>query len=265
MAEPVSPGSAKILIIEDEESIWSLVKNYLEREGFQVEVATEGRQGLEMARHHRPDLIVLDLMLPGMDGLEVCRILRGESSVYILMLTARTDEVDRVVGLTMGADDYVTKPFSPRELVARVKAALRRQQFDSARRTPDTSSPSPDAASLTQAKRLEFGWLLIEPEARKVWVNNQLLDLTRTEFDLLVTLAEMPNRVFSREKLLETVWGYDYFGDERVVDVHIGQLRKKLETAGGGQPVKTVWGVGYRFEPTETQSRPAPASTPEKA
>jgi DNA-binding response OmpR family regulator len=255
MAEPAHPGAARILIIEDEESIWSLVKSYLEREGFEVEVATEGKQGLEMARRHRPDLIVLDLMLPGMDGLEICRILRAESSVYILMLTARTDEVDRVVGLTMGADDYVTKPFSPRELVARVKAALRRQQLDSARPNPDTPSPSTEVAN---SKRLEFGGLLIEPEARRAWINHQPLDLTRTEFDLLVTLAEMPNRVFSREKLLETVWGYDYFGDERVVDVHIGQLRKKLEAAGGGQPVKTVWGVGYRFEPVEIH----PASTP---
>lgn len=239
-------GSPKILIIEDEESIWSLVKSYLEREGFGVEVASEGRQGLELARQHRPNLIILDLMLPGMDGLEICRILRAESPVYIIMLTARSEEVDRVVGLTMGADDYVTKPFSPRELVARVRAALRRQQLDSA---SPTASP--------QLKQLEFGWLVIEPAARKAWVNHQSLDLTRTEFDLLLTLAEMPNRVFSREKLLETIWGYEYFGDERVVDVHIGQLRKKLEALGGGQPLKTVWGVGYRFEPSETGDAPS--------
>lgn len=251
MAELTSPGNAKILIIEDEESIWSLVKSYLEREGFQVEVAIEGKAGLEMARHHKPDLIVLDLMLPGIDGLEICRILRAESSVYILMLTARTDEVDRVVGLTIGADDYVTKPFSPRELVARVKAALRRQH-----QQLDNTSHNPVAELSPQPKHLEFAALLIEPEARKVWMDRQLLDLTRTEFDLLLTLAQMPNRVFSREKLLETVWGYDYFGDERVVDVHIGQLRKKLEAAGGGQLVKTVWGVGYRFEPAATQIRP---------
>ncbi|MBN9391460.1 MAG: response regulator transcription factor [Chloroflexi bacterium] len=246
MTEPLQPdNSKKILVIEDEESIWSLVKNYLEREGFKVEVATEGRQGLEMARQHRPDLVILDLMLPGMDGLEVCRILRGESSVYILMLTARTDEVDRVVGLTMGADDYVTKPFSPRELVARVKAALRRQQLDSVQPAPaQTTPPLP-----LEPAHLDFGNLHIEPDARKVWVNKQLLDLTRTEFDLLMTLAATPNWVFSREKLLEIVWGYDFFGDERVVDVHIGQLRKKIEATGGGQPVKTVWGVGYRFEP----------------
>ncbi len=261
MAEPTGPDTTKILIIEDEESIWSLVKSYLEREGFQVEVATEGRQGLEMARQHRPDLIVLDLMLPGLNGLEICRILRGESAVYILMLTARTDEIDRIVGLTMGADDYVTKPFSPRELVARVKAALRRQHLDSTSHNASTA----EAGGLAPPKHLEFAALLIEPEARKVWVNHQLLDLTRTEFDLLLTLAEMPNRVFSREKLLETVWGYDYFGDERVVDVHIGQLRKKLEAAGGGQPVTTVWGVGYRFEPTETQPHPVAAPVPEKS
>ncbi|HEX2910143.1 MAG TPA: response regulator transcription factor [Chloroflexia bacterium] len=261
MAEPVVTSGTKILIIEDEESIWSLVKSYLEREGFAVEVATDGKHGLELARKHRPALVILDLMLPGMDGLEVCRILRAESPVYILMLTARTDEVDRVVGLTMGADDYVTKPFSPRELVARVKAALRRQMLDSAGSGPSapavTAPPSP--------KRLEFAALVVEPESRQVWVKSQLLDLTRTEFDLLLTLAEMPNRVFSREKLLETVWGYDYFGDERVVDVHIGQLRKKLEAAGGGQPIKTVWGVGYRFEPPEVSPHAHPSVTPEKA
>lgn len=233
--ENINASAPRILVIEDEESIWSLVKGYLEREGFQVKVATNGREGLELARQYLPDLIVLDLMLPGIDGLEVCRVLRTESEVYILMLTARTDEVDRIVGLTVGADDYVPKPFSPRELVARVKAVLRRKR------------PEPPTAPVN--RQMLFGRLVAEPEARKVWVNGQLLDLTRTEFDLFLTLAEMPNRVFSREKLLETVWGYNYFGDERVVDVHIGQLRKKVEVAGGGQPIKTVWGVGYRFEP----------------
>ena len=258
MTESLQPDSPKkILIIEDEESIWSLVKSYLERDGFQVEVATEGRQGLELARHHRPALIILDLMLPGMDGLEICRILRAESPVYILMLTARTDEVDRVVGLTMGADDYVPKPFSPRELVARVKAALRRQQLD----TSQKASTGPSLPLPPESAHLDFGDLHIKREARQVWVNKQLLDLTRTEFDLLLTLAETPNWVFSREKLLETVWGYDFFGDERVVDVHIGQLRKKIEAAGGGQPVKTVWGVGYRFEPP-TVLAPPPATDP---
>lgn len=258
MVEAIN-SSAKILVIEDEESIWSLVKSYLEREGFQVEVATEGRRGLELARQHHPNLIILDLMLPGMDGLEICRILRAESPVYIMMLTARSEEFDRVVGLTMGADDYIIKPFSPRELVARVKAALRRQQLDIAGHNPSAVSP----ATAPQPKRLEFAALLIEPEARKVWVNHQLVDLTRTEFDLMLTLAQMPNRVFSREKLLETIWGYDYFGDERVVDVHIGQLRKKLEAAGGGQPVKTVWGVGYRFEPPDPANPDPPAGSPE--
>jgi two-component system alkaline phosphatase synthesis response regulator PhoP len=256
VSKPASTGNPKILIIEDEESIWSLVKSYLDREGYQVEVAVEGKQGLALARQSRPDLIILDLMLPGMDGLEICRVLRGESPVYILMLTARTDEVDRVVGLTMGADDYVTKPFSPRELVARVKAALRRQQLDSSRANTIIS-----ATTSPLSHQLDFGILQIAPEARKVWVKNQLLELTRTEFDLLLTLAQTPNWVFSREKLLEIVWGYDFFGDERVVDVHIGQLRKKLETAGGGQPVKTVWGVGYRFELPQTLPG---ANSPEK-
>jgi two-component system alkaline phosphatase synthesis response regulator PhoP len=230
MAETTTP---KILIIEDEESIWSLVKGYLEREDYNVAVATDGQSGLETARRIKPDLIVLDLMLPGIDGLEICRLLRAESDVYILMLTARTEEIDRIIGLTMGADDYVTKPFSPRELVARIKAALRRYRQD----------PSP----LTATRNI-LGTLSLEISSRKVWVKDQLLDLTRTEFDLLATLTEMPGRVFSREQLLEAVWSHDYFGDERVVDVHIGQLRKKIELAGGGQPIKTVWGVGYRFE-----------------
>ncbi len=154
MAELASSNRTKILIIEDEESIWSLVKSYLEREGFQVEVATEGKHGLELARQYQPDLIVLDLMLLGMDGLEICRILRAESSVYILMLTARTDELDRVVGLTMGADDYVTKPFSPRELVARVKAALRRQQLDGAGH--NTGNVAPEIGTIPLPRRLEF-------------------------------------------------------------------------------------------------------------
>ncbi|NWJ47710.1 MAG: response regulator transcription factor [Chloroflexi bacterium] len=230
MAETTTP---KILIIEDEESIWSLVKGYLEREDYNVAVATDGQSGLETARRIKPDLIVLDLMLPGIDGLEICHLLRAESDVYILMLTARTEEIDRIIGLTMGADDYVTKPFSPRELVARIKAALRRYRQD----------PSP-----VTSNRNILGTLSLEISSRKVWVKDQLLDLTRTEFDLLATLTEMPSRVFSREQLLEAVWSHDYFGDERVVDVHIGQLRKKIELASGGQPIKTVWGVGYRFE-----------------
>jgi two-component system alkaline phosphatase synthesis response regulator PhoP len=260
MTEMAPGGPERILVIEDEESISSLVKSYLEREGFRVEVAAEGNQGLELARQHRPDLIILDLMLPGRDGFEICRILRAESPVYILMLTARTDEIDRVVGLTMGADDYVTKPFSPRELVARVKAALRRKQIDSSLAS-SAAAPVPNAAPA----HLDFGPLRIEPQARQVRFNHQLLDLTRTEFDLLLTLAQSPGRVFSRENLLEIVWGYDFFGDERVVDVHIGQLRKKLEAAGAGQPVKTVWGVGYRFEPRFPANSPSNSGQAEKS
>lgn len=222
----------KILVVDDEPAIVQTVRAYLEREGFTVQTAADGPTGLKAARAWQPDLIVLDIMLPGLDGLEILRQLRQESGVYVLMLTARADETDKIVGLTLGADDYLTKPFSPRELAARVKAILRRGR--------GASAPEP---------ALLFRRLRIDANARQVHKDGQPVDLTSTEFDLLHALARHPGRVLSREQLIEQVWGYDYYGDERVVDVHIGRIRKKIED-DPDEPtlIVTVRGAGYRFE-----------------
>jgi two-component system alkaline phosphatase synthesis response regulator PhoP len=193
----------------------------------------DGISGLKAAKRHKPDLVVLDIMLPGIDGLEVLAQLRRESDVYVIMLTARTEETDKIVGLSVGADDYLTKPFSPRELVARIKAALRRLK---------------GGVSLQDEKVLNFKHVRIDTGSRQVWVDGSLVDLTTTEFDLLATLAEHCGRVLSREQLLERVWGYNYYGEIRVVDVHIGHIRQKL---GDEKWIATVRGVGYRFEDRE--------------
>jgi len=227
----------RILVVEDEANIANLVRAYLEREGFTVRVATDGRAALQQAGATRPDLVVLDLMLPGMDGLEVCRRLRQQSDVYIIMLTAKSEESDRVVGLELGADDYLTKPFSPRELVARVKAVLRRSR--------DSEAIAPHPAS----GEVAAGPLVIDLGRRRVTKNGVAIDLTTLEFDLVRVLASEPGIVFSRAQLLQRVWGYDFMGDERVVDVHIGLLRKKIED-DSSEPVllRTVRGVGYKFD-----------------
>ena len=221
----------KILVIDDEPTIVNLVQAYLKPEGYEVFTATDGPSGLKAVRAFKPDLIVLDVMLPGMDGLELLSKLRRESQVYVILLTARTEETDKIVGLSVGADDYVTKPFSPRELVARVKAALRRIQ---------TGSGSGGEGSV-----LAFQHVRIDMDARQVTVDDQLIDLTASEFDLLHVLAENRGRVLSREQLLERVWGGSYFGEMRVVDVHLGHVRQKL---GNPDFVVTVRGVGYRFD-----------------
>ena len=223
-------ANVKVLIVDDELAIINLVNAYLKPEGFEVYTATDGPSALQAARAYKPDLIVLDVMLPGMDGVEVLTRLRRESNVYVILLTAKTEETDKIIGLSVGADDYVTKPFSPRELVARIKAALRRLKSDGESRA---------------ANVLSFQHIRIDTGSRKVWVDDQLVDLTQTEFDLLAALAEHRGMVLSREQLLEKVWGYDYFGDMRVVDVHLGHLRQKL---GNEQLISTVRGVGYRFE-----------------
>jgi two-component system alkaline phosphatase synthesis response regulator PhoP len=222
----------KILVVDDEPTILNTVRAYLEGEGYTVRTALDGPTALKTARAFRPDLIVLDIMLPGIDGLEVLRRLRQESAVYVLMLTARADETDKIVGLTVGADDYLTKPFSPRELVARVKAILRRGRG---------AGPGEPV--------LVFSHLRVEPDARRAWKDDAPLDLTTIEFDLLHALARHRGRVLSREQLIEQVWGYDYYGDERVVDVHIGRLRKKIESDPASPAlIVTVRGAGYRFE-----------------
>ena len=221
----------KILVIDDEPSIVNLINAYLKPEGYEVFTASDGNAGLKTARSFKPDLIILDLMLPGIDGIELLTRLRRESTVYVILLTAKTEETDRVIGLSIGADDYVTKPFSPRELVARVKAALRRIQIG--------------AGSNLDNGVLNFKKVLIDTGARTVMVNNQPVELTAIEFDLLHALAENRGRVLSREQLLEKVWGGEYFGEMRVVDVHLGHLRQKL---GEDNLIATVRGVGYRFE-----------------
>jgi two-component system alkaline phosphatase synthesis response regulator PhoP len=220
----------KILVIDDEDSILNLVTAYLRQEGYEYYTATDGLAGLKAARAYKPDLIVLDIMLPGMDGIELLTQLRRESDVYVIMLTAKTEETDKIVGLSIGADDYLTKPFSPRELIARIKAALRRQQA---------------SAGPIQGSVLVFDHLRIDTASRRVWLDDSEVELTETEYDLLHTLARHRGMVLSREQLLEMVWGHDYFGEIRVVDVHLGHIRQKL---GQHHGITTVRGVGYRFE-----------------
>lgn len=220
-----------ILVVDDEERIIDLAKMYIEQEGYKVVSATDGMTALQHILNNPPSLVVLDLMLPRMDGWEVCRRVRAESDVPILMLTARSDDIDKIVGLELGADDYLTKPFNPRELIARIKAILRRT---------DRKVTSKSVAPIT------YDNLAIDPQRRTVKVNGQLVDLRMKEFDLLLMLAENPGVVFSRERLLDVVWGYDFAGETRTVDVHIAHLRHKL--AGMTPAIETVWGVGYKLD-----------------
>jgi two-component system alkaline phosphatase synthesis response regulator PhoP len=221
----------KILVIDDEPKIVEICGDYLKAGGYEVVSAADGPNGLAAIRREKPDLIVLDLMLPGMDGLDLCRQLRRESNVPVIMLTARVDEADKLVGLELGADDYITKPFSPRELVARVKAALRRLK----------TGPG---ATLEKTV-LSFKHVLMDVDAHTVSVDDTPIELTSLEFDLLRVLAENRGRVLSRQQLLDKVWGGEYFGEMRVVDVHLGHVRQKL---GREELIATVRGVGYRFE-----------------
>ncbi len=221
-----------ILLVDDEQHIVDLAKMYLEQAGYSVASAANGQRALERILRDKPALVVLDLMLPGLDGWEVCRRVRAESDVPIIMLTARSDDIDRIVGLELGADDYLTKPFNPRELVARVRAILRRA--------------APRAADGAAARAVTCGNLAIYPERRLVTVAGAVVSLRVKEFDLLLALAENPGIVFSREKLLDIVWGYDFAGETRTVDVHVAHLRHKL--AGMVPPIETVWGVGYTLD-----------------
>lgn len=222
-----------LLLVDDEQHIIDLAALYLEQDGFRCEGVRDGALALQRILSDPPALVVLDLMLPGLDGWEVCRRVRAQSDVPIIMLTARSEDVDRIVGLELGADDYLTKPFNPRELVARVKAILRRVDKD--RRAPAGAENA-----------LTLGNLRIDPDRRTVSVAGQPVALRLKEFDLLWTLASNRGIVFSREKLLDVVWGFDFAGETRTVDVHVAHLRHKLE---GMQPlIETVWGVGYKLE-----------------
>jgi DNA-binding response OmpR family regulator len=234
--ESLPAQGTRILIVDDEASIVRLLQAYLEREGYEVTTASDGRSALQAARAVRPHLVVLDLLLPEIDGLEVCRLLRQESDVSIIMLTARSEETDKVIGLSVGADDYVTKPFSGREMVARIKAVLRRTH---------RAGTEAEAAPPT----LRFPNLTIDTGRHEVTVHGREVALTALDFEILRTLAAKPGLVFTRAQLLERVWGYDFMGDERVVDVHIGLLRKKIELdVADPSFVKTVRGVGYKFD-----------------
>ncbi len=226
--EPPAASRTRVLVVDDEPPIVDLVRGYLAREGYEVRAADDGREALESARSFDPDVVVLDVMLPGLDGVEVCRQLRTFSDAYVLMLTARGEEIDRVVGLSVGADDYLVKPFSPRELVARVKALLRRPRR--------TARPGPPAA------------LVVDEARHEVLVDGVPVDVTATEFGILAALARDPGVVITRAALLDRVWGTEFMGDDHLVDVHVANLRRKL----GDDPehprfVVTVRGVGYRL------------------
>lgn len=230
----------RALVVDDEVPLAGVVASYLEREQFEVSVAYNGHDAVAMAREIDPDVVVLDLALPGIDGLEACRQLRTFSDAYVVMLTARDTEMDTIVGLSVGADDYVTKPFSPRELVARIRAMLRRP------RTVSTSTGA-DAAADQPPPRV-FGSLRIVVAAREVFIGDELITLTRTEFDVLAALSARPGVVLSRRQLLDAVWAESWVGNEHLVDVHIGHLRRKLgDDPAAPRYVLTVRGVGYRM------------------
>jgi DNA-binding response OmpR family regulator len=230
---PMAPADERqrVLIVEDEPNIASFARMYLEAAGFGVMHAARGDEGLRLAESDPPDLVILDLMLPGMDGYEITKRLRRGGSTPIIMLTARDDAVDKVVGLELGADDYITKPFNPRELVARVRAVLRRGEARG------------QNGALPESATIEAGPLRIEVGGREVFVEGEGVQLTPKEFDLLVTLIENRGLVLTREQLLERVWGYTFLGDSRTIDVHVRQLRRKL---GDACPIQTVWGTGYK-------------------
>ncbi len=237
----------KILVIEDEANIIQVMRLYLEQAGYTVLSASDGVAGLELHAREHPDLVILDLMLPALDGMEVCRRIRAWANTPILMVTARQGEEDRVSGLELGADDYLVKPFSPRELVSRVRAILRRTTITSSKEQESIT----EGSATKKGEELHFGSLIINIPARRVIIEGQQVTLTVKEFDLLVTLASAPDRVFTREALLNQVWGYTYLGDGRTVDVHIGTLRKKLEAIQDAPHyIQTVWGVGYKFVPS---------------
>jgi DNA-binding response OmpR family regulator len=225
--------SEKILVIEDDANIAELLRLYLEKEGFEIHIANDGGKGLTEFERLKPDLVLLDIMLPVMDGWSVCKEIRTKSKTPIIMMTAKGETFDKVSGLEMGADDYIVKPFDIKEVVARIHAVMRRYKGDE-----DTGS----------AKKLVFDKLVIDMESFELTVDGRKVDIPPKEMELLYHLASSPNRVYTRNQLLDEVWGFDYFGDSRTVDVHIKRLREKLENISDKWSLKTVWGVGYKFE-----------------
>ncbi len=223
--------AAKILVADDEQNIIQLLRMYLRQGGYEVVTASNGQQALDRFQTESPDLVLLDLMMPERDGFDVCTEIRKRSDVPVIMLTARSDDVDKIVGLEMGADDYITKPFNPREVVARVKAALRRRQWD--------------AESAEEPGPVSVGNVTLDPAAREVTVDGERVRLRQREFDLLEAFLRHPNVALDRERLLSMVWGEDYYGDPRTIDVHVAWLRDKL--SAGDAKIETVWGVGYKL------------------
>ena len=225
--------AVSVLVVEDDKNIAELLQMYLEKEGYAVTVANDGGAGLSKYRSIKPDLVLLDVMMPVMDGWAVCRAIRSESQTPIIMLTAKGETDDKVTGLRTGADDYITKPFEMREVLARIEAVLRRTS---------------DKTTETKSRRLSFDKLVIDMDAFELTVDGKKIDTPPKEMELLFHLASSPNRVYTRNQLLDEVWGFDYFGDSRTVDVHVKRLREKLEGVSQQWSVKTVWGVGYKFE-----------------
>ena len=223
--------NTRVLVVDDDINICELVRLYLEKEGFSVSVCYDGRKSVEVFKELAPDIVILDIMLPGMDGWQVCREIRRLSAIPIIMLSAKDETFNKVLGLELGADDYVVKPFEPKELIARIRAVLRR--YDRREETPE---------------QLVFPGLLINKSTYSVKVNGNDIELPPKELELLYFLGSNPNKVFTREQLLENVWGFDFYGDTRTVDVHVKRLREKIEAEEFKWSIKTVWGVGYKFE-----------------
>ena len=228
----------KILVVDDDINICELLRLYIEKEGYEVVIANDGGQAVTKFRTEKPDLVLLDIMLPVLDGWQVCREIRKTSQCPIIMLTAKGEVFDKVLGLELGADDYVTKPFETKEIVARIKAVLRRM----------TGSQSADDSAEKQQKEVHYEGLVINLTNYELRVNGEQIDTPPKEMELIYHMASNPNRVFTRDQLLDEVWGFDYYGDSRTVDVHVKRLREKLEGVSDKWALKTVWGVGYKFE-----------------
>ena len=225
--------AVSVLIVEDDHNIAELLQMYLEKEGYAVTTANDGGQGLTKFRTIQPDLVLLDVMMPVMDGWAVCRAIRAESQIPVIMLTAKSETDDKVAGLKSGADDYITKPFEMKEVLARIEAVLRR---------------APSGTTEKKARRLTFDKMVIDMDSFELTLDGKKVDTPPKEMELLFYLASTPNRVYTRNQLLDEVWGFDYFGDSRTVDVHVKRLREKLEGVSESWSLKTVWGVGYKFE-----------------